>query len=157
MTKMYRFLIITLFIPFLINSQNKKEIVSNYPSNEIIEKKVDSVLALMTLYEKVGQMNQYNGSWDVTGPASDKSDKEKLEKLKNGGVGSMLNVLSVKATREAQKLVMENSRLKIPLIIGYDVIHGYKTIFPIPLGESASWDLEIIKKSAAMAASEASA
>ncbi len=157
MTKIHRFIIILLFIPFLINSQNKKERGSNYSSNEIIEKKVDSVLALMTLYEKVGQMNQYNGSWDVTGPASDKSDKEKLDKLKNGGVGSMLNVLSVKATREAQKLVMENSRLKIPLIIGYDVIHGYKTIFPIPLGESASWDLEIIKKSAAIAANEASA
>jgi len=157
MTKIHRFLIITLFIPFLINSQNKKEKVSNYSSNEIIENKVDSVLALMTLREKIGQMNQYNGSWDVTGPASNKSDKEKLEKLKNGDVGSMLNVLSVKATREAQKLVMENTRLKIPLIIGYDVIHGYKTIFPIPLGESASWDLEIIKKSAAIAASEASA
>ncbi len=122
-----------------------------------LEQKVDSVLALMTLQEKIGQMNQYNGSWDVTGPASGVSNKEKETRLKNGGVGSMLNVLSVKATREAQKMVMENSRLKIPLIIGYDVIHGYKTIFPIPLGESASWDLDIIKKSAAIAASEASA
>jgi len=122
-----------------------------------LEQKIDSVLALMTLQEKIGQMNQYNGSWDVTGPASKMSDKEKEKRLKNGGVGSMLNVLSVEATRKAQKIVMENSRLKIPLIIGYDVIHGYKTIFPIPLGESASWDLDIIKKSAAIAASEASA
>jgi beta-glucosidase len=93
----------------------------------------------------------------LPGPASTKDSKEKEYRLKNGGVGSMLNVLSVKATREAQKLVMENSHLKIPLIFGYDVIHGYKTIFPIPLGESASWDLEIIKKSAAVAASEAAA
>ena len=126
-------------------------------ANLEIEKKVDSVLALMTLQEKVGQMVQYASSWDLTGPPSNVGDKEKLERLKNGDVGSMLNVLSVKATREAQKIVMENTRLKIPLIFGYDVIHGYKTIFPIPLGESASWDLELIKKSAAVAASEASA
>ncbi|MCL4127243.1 UNVERIFIED_CONTAM: hypothetical protein GTU68_017802 [Idotea baltica] len=69
----------------------------------------------------------------------------------------MLNVTSVKAVREAQKLVMENSRLKIPLIFGYDVIHGYETIFPVPLGESASWDLDIIRKSAEVAAIETSA
>jgi len=145
------FLFITLF------SCSDKKNSTNQTSNSKVEQKVDSVLALMTLQEKIGQMNQYNGSWDVTGPASNVSDQEKLEKLKNGEVGSMLNVLSVKATREAQKLVMDNSRLKIPLIIGYDVIHGYKTIFPVPLGESASWDLDIIKKSAAIAASEASA
>jgi len=124
---------------------------------EIVSQKVDSVLALMTLKEKIGQMVQYNGSWDLTGPASTMGDKEKLIKLKNGLVGSMLNVVSVKATREAQKLVMENSRLKIPLIFGYDVIHGYKTIFPIPLGESASWDMKLIEKSARLAAVEASA
>ncbi len=150
-------LILVLSFIFFCYCQNAKgQTISNNADNQI-EQKVDSVLALMTLKEKVGQMNQYNGSWDVTGPASEVSDKVKLEKLKNGEVGSMLNVLSVKATREAQKLVMENSRLKIPLIIGYDVIHGYKTIFPIPLGESASWDLDIIKKTAIIAASEASA
>jgi len=151
--------IIAISSILLFSCSDKKNTHSVTGSNTdtVIEQKVDSVLALMTLKEKVGQMNQYNGSWDVTGPASNVSDKEKLEKLKNGEVGSMLNVLSVKATKEAQKLVMENSRLKIPIIIGYDVIHGYKTIFPIPLGESASWDLKIIKKSAAIAASEASA
>jgi beta-glucosidase len=159
MKNIYQILTLTLSIAFLFNCQNRVLSISNASNTteSITEQKVDSVLALMTLYEKIGQMSQYNGSWDVTGPASDVSDKEKLEKLKNGGVGSMLNVLSVKATREAQKLVMENSRLKIPLIIGYDVIHGYKTIFPVPLGESASWDLEIIKKSAEISASEASA
>lgn len=121
------------------------------------EKKSDSVLALMTLEEKIGQIVQYNGSCDLTGPPSKMSDKEKVDRLKNGLVDSMLNVVSVDATRIAQKLVMDNSRLKIPLIFGYDVIHGYKTIFPIPLGESASWDIDLIKKSAAMAANEASA
>ncbi len=152
-------LIIILAISFIsiISCKKDKKVVQTDNANGKIEQKVDSVLALMTLAEKIGQMNQYNGSWDVTGPASGVNDKEKETRLKNGGVGSMLNVLSVKATREAQKTVMENSRLKIPLIIGYDVIHGYKTIFPIPLGESASWDLDIIKESAAIAASEASA
>ncbi|QCX36900.1 beta-glucosidase BglX [Aureibaculum algae] len=128
---------------------------SNQDAN--IERKVDSVLALMNLNEKIGQMVQYAASWDVTGPASSEGNKFKEEKLKKGEVGSMLNVTSVKAVREAQKLVMENSRLKIPLIFGYDVIHGYETIFPIPLGESASWDLEIIRKSAEVAAIETSA
>jgi len=150
--------IIIVFSFILLVACNKDGIVvKTNNSNSVIDQKVDSVLALMTLTEKIGQMNQYNGSWDVTGPASGVNNKEKETRLKNGDVGSMLNVLSVKATREAQKMVMENSRLKIPLIIGYDVIHGYKTIFPIPLGESASWDLDIIKKSAAIAASEASA
>lgn len=122
-----------------------------------VEVKVDSVLSLMTLEEKVGQMVQYNGSWDLTGPASDVNNKYKEERLKKGLVGSMLNVLSPEATREAQKLAVENSRLGIPLLFGYDVIHGYKTIFPVPLGETASWDLEAMEKSARIAAIEASA
>ena len=122
-----------------------------------IEQKVDSVLSLMTLEEKVGQMVQYNGSWDVTGPATGADNQQRLERLKNGLVGSMLNVLSVNATREAQRINMENSRIKIPLIFGYDVIHGYKTIFPVPLGESASWDLDLMKRTAQVAAHETAA
>ncbi|APG60661.1 beta-glucosidase BglX [Christiangramia salexigens] len=122
-----------------------------------IETKVDSVLNLMTLEEKVGQMVQYNGSWDLTGPASEKGSKEKEERLKKGLVGSMLNVLSVEATEQAQRLNMENSRIKIPLLFGYDVIHGYKTIFPVPLGETASWDLEAMEESARIAALESAA
>lgn len=121
------------------------------------EIKVDSVLALMQLNEKIGQLVQYNGKWDATGPSSSKGDQYKLDKLKKGEVGSMLNITSVASIRETQKIVMEHSRLKIPLIFAYDVIHGYKTMFPIPLGESASWDLNIIEKSAAIAAKEASA
>ncbi len=128
---------------------------SKIPSSvENVEAKVDSVLSLMTLEEKVGQLVQYNGSWDLTGPASELDSKQKETNLKKGRVGSMLNVLSVDATREAQKLIMENSRMKIPLIFGYDVIHGYKTIFPAPLGESASWDLEAMELSARIAAKE---
>lgn len=108
----------------------------------------------MTLEEKVGQMVQYNGSWDLTGPASETGNKEKEDRLKKGLVGSMLNVLSVEATEKAQRMNMENSRIKIPLIFGYDVIHGYKTIFPVPLGETASWDMEAAQESARIAALE---
>ncbi len=122
-----------------------------------VEAKVDSVLALMTLEEKVGQLVQYNGSWDLTGPASEMNNKQKEENLKAGKVGAMLNVLSVEATKEAQKLVMENSRLQIPLMFGYDVIHGYTTIFPVPLAETASWDLEAMERTAEIAALESAA
>lgn len=108
----------------------------------------------MTLEEKVGQMIQYNGSWDLTGPASETGNKQKEERLKKGLVGSMLNVLSVEATEKAQRLNMENSRIKIPLMFGYDVIHGYKTIFPVPLGETASWDMKAAEQSARIAALE---
>ena len=112
----------------------------------------------MTLEEKIGQMNQYNGFYDATGPAPDGGDqKKKYENVKNGLVGSMLNVRGVDEVRAFQKLAVEESRLGIPIIFGFDVIHGYKTIFPIPLAESASWDLNIIEKSARMSAKEASA
>lgn len=141
----------------LLISSGSKMLAQQSNIENTLEKKVDSVLALMTLQEKIGQLNQYNGSWDVTGTPSDIDNKTKLDKLKNGEVGSMLNVLTAEATREAQSIVMEHSRLKIPLIFGYDVIHGYKTMFPTPLGESASWDLEAMKKSAQIAAKEAAA
>lgn len=127
-------------------------------NKEIIDKKVDSLLALMTLEEKVGQMNQYNGFWDVTGPTPVEGHAaKKYEHLRKGWVGSMLNVAGVKNVRAVQKIAVEETRLGIPLIIGFDVIHGYKTQSPIPLAESASWDLEAIKLSAQMAAEEAAA
>lgn len=138
----------------VIDGGNKKSI-TNLDSK--IERKVDSVLALMNLNEKIGQLVQYSGNWNATGPSSASGDQHKLNKLKRGEVGSMLNITSVASIRETQKIVMEHSRLKIPLIFGYDVIHGYKTIFPIPLGESASWDLDIIKQTASIAAKEAAA
>jgi beta-glucosidase len=123
-----------------------------------ISQKVDSLLSLMTLEEKVGQMNQYSGFWDVTGPVPKVGNAAiKYEHLKKGWVGSMLNVKGVETVRELQKLAVEESRLGIPLIFGFDVIHGYKTIAPIPLAEAASWDMEAIENSAKIAADEASA
>jgi len=133
--------------------------VSEGSTNVSIERRVDSLLKLMTLDEKIGQMNQYNGFWDATGPVP-KSDEQaalKYEHLKKGLVGSMLNVKGVKQVKALQKIAVEETRLGIPLIFGFDVIHGYKTIGPIPLAESASWDLEAIKKAAQNAAEETAA
>ncbi|AZI20320.1 beta-glucosidase BglX [Chryseobacterium taklimakanense] len=126
--------------------------------NPQIQKKIDVLMSKMTLEEKVGQMNQYNGFWDVTGPAPvGGTAEQKYENIKKGLVGSMLTVRGVKEVRAVQKMAVEQTRLGIPLIIGFDVIHGYKTISPIPLAEAASWDLEAIEKSAEVAASEAAA
>jgi beta-glucosidase len=123
-----------------------------------LDKKVTSLLKKMTLEEKVGQLNQYNGFWDVTGPSPKEGQAaKKYEDLKKGLVGSMLNVKGVKEVRTLQKIAVEQTRLGIPLLFGFDVIHGYKTISPIPLAEAASWDLQAIQQSAAMAAEEAGA
>lgn len=116
---------------------------------------VTKLLQRMTLQEKLGQLNQLSGEGDVTGPSSTNSDY--IAAIKAGNVGSMLNVFTVKYTQKLQRLAVENSRLGIPLLFGYDVIHGHRTIFPISLGESASWDLEAIETSARVAAREASA
>ena len=135
---------------------NEKDVA--HLEQDAIDKKVDSVLNLMTLEEKIGQMNQYNGFMDFTGPVPKTEDtKRKFEHIKMGYVGAMLNVRGVKEVRAVQKIAVEQSRLGIPLIFGYDVIHGYETMSPIPLAEAASWDLKAIQESARLAAKEASA
>ncbi|WP_299670344.1 beta-glucosidase BglX [uncultured Polaribacter sp.] len=151
------FIAIIIITVTFFNCEDSKKPMIKSSLDQHIEQQVDSVLNLMNLDEKIGQMVQYSAGWDLTGPASSKSAQSKLDKMKKGLVGSVLNVVSVKEVREAQRLVMENSRLKIPMIFAYDVIHGLKTIFPVPLAESASWDLEIIKKSASIAAKESAA
>ncbi len=150
----YRFMIIPcicFFMFFSLGAQNNK------PADSI-EFRVNTLLQKMTLEEKVGQLNQYNGFWEVTGPAPKEGNaKQKYDHLKKGLVGSVLNVKGADNVRKLQELVVKGSRLGIPLLFGFDVIHGHKTIFPIPLGEAASWDLEAIEKSARVAAIEASA
>ena len=120
-------LLFALLICFTGCKEERETKVANNKNDEI-EQKVDSLLALMTIEEKVGQMNQYNGFWDVTGPAPEGGNAEqKYEHLRKGWVGSMLSVRGVKEVRAVQKIAVEESRLGIPLIIGFDVIHGYKT------------------------------
>ncbi len=137
-------------------AQKTKKKTSAAVKTENFEQKADSVLKLMTLEEKIGQMNQYNGFWEATGPApKDGAAAIKYDHLKKGWVGSMLNVLGTRDVRALQKIAVEQSRLHVPLLFGYDVIHGYQTMSPIPLAEAASWDLEAIQKSAAIAAEEA--
>ena len=117
------FLIGTLLVFSGCQKSNELNISSE---NNVISKQVDSLLSIMTLEEKIGQMNQYNGLWYVTGPAPSKGDAaNKFGHLKRGLVGSMLNVLGAEEVRKVQKIAVEETRLGIPLIIGYDVIHGY--------------------------------
>lgn len=144
----YTFLSFLFFISF--QNPNLKDLKK--------EKFISDLISKMTIEEKAGQMNQYNGFWDATGqmPEGD-YQKKRYNELKNGLVGSMLNVIGVKEIRALQKIAVEETRLGIPLIFGHDVIHGYKTIFPIPLAESSSWDLELMENSARVAAREASA
>jgi beta-glucosidase len=113
---------------------------------------IDKLMAKMTLEEKIGQTVLYTSDMTVTGPTVKDDYKEDVMK---GRVGALFNLHGAKYTREMQKMVMENSRLKIPLLFGYDVIHGYQTVFPIPLGESSTWDLPRMELSARIAAREA--
>ena len=119
-----------------------------------VEARVDSVLRLMTLEEKVGQLHQISSDFAATGPITKEGDKQ--DRIRQGKIGSYLNVTGAARTRSLQEIAMQ-SRLKIPLLFAQDVIHGYRTIFPIPLAEAASWDIKAIEQSARIAATEASA
>ncbi len=122
------------------------------------EDRITALLAEMTLEEKVGQLTQFSGFYDVTGPPPP-GDREaqKHDLLHRGIIGSMLNVVGHDDVRAFQTFAVENSRLGIPMMFAYDVIHGQKTMFPIPLAEAASWDLGLIEKGARVAAIEAAA
>lgn len=111
-----------------------------------VEKKVEDLLSKMTLEEKVGQMNQFN---------FDQITPDLINNIKSGNVGSLLNVVDAKQVNQLQKTAVEESRLGIPIIIGRDVIHGFKTIFPIPLGQAASFNPQLVEDGAHIAAVEA--
>ncbi len=115
---------------------------------------VDSIMNQLTLDEKIGQLNLPSSGDMITGETGSSDIAKKIEK---GMVGGLFNIKSVAKIKEVQKIAVEKSRTKIPLIFGMDVIHGYESVFPIPLGLSCSWDMKLIEQSARIAAQEASA
>ncbi|HNP00194.1 MAG TPA: glycoside hydrolase family 3 N-terminal domain-containing protein, partial [Ferruginibacter sp.] len=115
---------------------------------------IDALMKKMTLEEKIGQLN-LPGSGDIVTGQAKSSDIGK--KIREGKVGGLFNIKGVEKIRDVQRVAVEESRMKIPLLFGMDVIHGYQTTFPIPLGLSCSWDMNAIEQSARIAATEASA
>jgi beta-glucosidase len=114
-----------------------------------VEQRVNALLAQMTLEEKLGQLQQLDGE------GNGNFRPEHLELIRKGLLGSTLNVRGAQRTNQVQRVAMNESRLKIPVLFGFDVIHGYRTIFPIPLAEASSWDPALAERSAAVAAQEA--
>jgi beta-glucosidase len=144
-------LIIIIAIVFFSGCEQEK---SAYISNKII----DSLMSEMTLEEKVGQLNFIVGDLFNTGPTVRTSESEKFDDLiREGKITGLFNIHGAAYTARLQKIAVEESRLKIPLLFGADIIHGFKTIFPIPLAEAASWDLEAIEAAARIAAEESAA
>ncbi|MCL1943068.1 MAG: beta-glucosidase BglX [Candidatus Azobacteroides sp.] len=150
MKKILNLLFLSLLLSNIIScSQNKTS-----KSDADMDRFVDDLMSKMTLEEKLGQMTQLVVGFDTTGPVM---SKDVEEKIKAGLAGSVLGIYTPEAIRKLQKIAVDNSRLKIPLLFGYDVIHGHRTIFPINLGLAASWDLDLIERTARAAAEEASA
>lgn len=147
---MKKLLILAIAATFLLSSCRQ----STDQQETRWDQQVDSVLNLMTLEEKIGQMVLYTSDWDVTGPTLRQGY---LDDIRNGHCGNIFNAHTAAYTRKLQQIAVEESRLGIPLLFGYDVIHGHKTIFPLSLGEAATWDLEAIELSARVSAIEAAA
>lgn len=148
------YIIICLLAFFSIGCETSTDTKEFSEKEALIETKIDSLLSIMTLDEKIGQTVLYSSFDESTGPVLDENYEEYLKK---GQIGAIFNATGSAFTRRLQKIAVEETRLGIPLLFGYDVIHGYKTIFPIPMGESASWDLELMEQTARIAAKEASA
>ncbi len=156
MNKVNVFIVVSLLITSVsctnINDTTTEWISYSRDSN--IERKVDSVLKLMTLDEKIGKLNQYSGNFAVTGEVSNNKSGDYLKK---GMIGSTYNNFGADHIRMLQEQNMKYSRMKIPMLFAADVIHGLETTFPIPLAEACSWDLDLMEKSARIAAEEATA
>ncbi len=141
-------LLLVLLLSVCVNA------ISQAQSNATMKPFIDALMKKMTLDEKLGQLNLPGAGDIVTGQAGSSDIAKKIEE---GKVGGLFNIKSVAKIKEVQKLAVEKSRLKIPLLFGMDVIHGYQTVFPIPLGLSCNWDMQAIEQSARVAANEASA
>jgi beta-glucosidase len=133
---------------------NQTLFAQKYQPSPQNEKKVNALLAKMTLDEKIGQLTLYTTDWGSTGPTIREGYKNDI---RSGACGNLFNSHTTEFVRELQRVAVEETRLKIPLLFGFDVIHGYKTIFPIPLGEASCWDMTAIELSAHIAAKEAAA
>ncbi len=158
MKKLLLFFVALIVYHSFSSAQNKQSQMPIYKNAKAsIENRVKDLLSRMTIQEKAGQLNQLAGLI-ATGPAAnDPGEKAKMTELREGKVGSFLNVIGAKETKAVQKIAVEESRLGIPVLFGFDVIHGFKTIFPIPLAEACSWDLHQAETNAAIAAKEAAA
>ncbi len=148
--RIFLFFLCCLVFTACSNQANKKTATSN------IERRVDSVLDLMTLEEKIGQLNQLRGNRLIKHNVKD-TEIDIEQEVRSGRIGSFLNVDGLEHKIKLQKIAVEETRLGIPLVIAMDVIHGYKTIFPVPLAEAASWDTAAMRQAARIAATEASA
>lgn len=120
----------------------------------VYAERAEELLARMTLEEKIGQLNLYSSKWANTGPVAGKSY---VDEVRSGACGNIFNMPKAAYARQLQQMAVKETRLGIPLLFGYDVIHGYKTIFPIPLGLASSWDMNAVEESARIAAVESSA
>ena len=149
--RLYNNLTFSLLLITSVALAQKKTAMSTIAPKETF---VPELLAKMTLEEKIGQLNLPTSGDITTGQANSSNIAKKIEE---GKVGGLFNIKSVQKIKEVQKIAVERSRLKIPLLFGMDVIHGYETTFPIPLGLSCTWDMNLIKRSAQIAAQEASA
>ena len=150
--KKYTLLAALAFSALTVTATPKENTSQGNPQE--MDKFITELMGKMTLHEKIGQLNLPVTGNIVTGQAK---SSDVAGKIRNGEVGGLFNLKGVKNIREVQKLAVENSRLGIPLLFGMDVIHGYETVFPIPLALSCSWDMEAIEKSARIAAIESSA
>lgn len=151
---MKRAKILAVFLTALVlnaSAQTKKPVSAEEAKMNTF---INNLMAKMTVEEKIGQLN-LPSSGDITTGQANSSDIGK--KIKDGQVGGLFNIKGVEKIRAVQKVAVENSRMKIPLLFGMDVIHGYNTVFPIPLGMSATWNMDAVQKSARVAAIEASA
>ena len=145
-TRSIRFLVI-LAVVFLFVITPASPSHSQGP--KMSKSRINALLAKMTLAEKLGQLQQLDGE------GNGNFRPEHLELIRKGLLGSTLNVRGAERTNQLQRVAMEESRLKIPVLLGFDVIHGYRTIFPIPLAEASSWDPTLAERSASIAANEA--
>ena len=145
--------VLTFLFLFLVNTiQSQTTFLHNLTTAD--KAKIDALMSQMTLEEKLGQLTLFASGWDVTGPVVSSNDKQLI---REGKVGAILNAYTVDYVHDLQRMAVENSRLKIPMLFGYDVIHGHRTIFPIPLGQSCTWNLKMIEDAERVAAIEATA